>query len=419
MNEANYEEVIKPEEPSAEPKPVAEVIKDLRDLKLVAELVVWKAYGPYQHKFVVEALKDANLDASVAKEFQPRQAFTRACRKLEEQKVIDVVKDDRVASEITFQLTGKSLKNDISGSKEMVYNKETYLVLNTNTGKVICPIPDLEKQAQVALDLAMDQRTTSDVTGMIQKLFDQYALQNPGGDLIPARDQGGVYLVLEKHFGFTDKIDLFLSKLGGKVQRWPIPAGTQHGDRAIQDTVADAMKELIYRHELAVDGLTIHARQGTIEEAQKKIDSTRNKLEAYAFYLTDRKEELLWAIDQANQKLLDKVEEIKDERKNAPVESGEGKDEFGSRLGSQAAIINAALTTASGPKTIDDVVKETKLGSGRVKDHLKFLVGKSYVKAVAGGYQLLKNLPEVTTISIEQEEKEVEKESELEPTLQS
>src|ERR1700686_5401169 len=62
-----------------------EALKELHEAKLAAKAAMWRATGPYTHKAVVEALVTNNLNEKVAKEFQPRKAFTRALRKLEKE----------------------------------------------------------------------------------------------------------------------------------------------------------------------------------------------------------------------------------------------------------------------------------------------------------------------------------------------
>lgn len=64
------------------------------------------------------------------------------------------------------------------------------------------------------------------------------------------------------------------------------------------------------------------------------------------------------------------------------------KDRFGQRVGSQAAAINAALTTE--PQSLEAIAKASGQELGRVKNHLKFWLmekrglGLSLVKSDAG-----------------------------------
>jgi predicted Rossmann fold nucleotide-binding protein DprA/Smf involved in DNA uptake len=60
------------------------------------------------------------------------------------------------------------------------------------------------------------------------------------------------------------------------------------------------------------------------------------------------------------------------------------RDRFNCRLESQAATINAAIT--SKPKTAAAIATETELNAGRVRSHLKFLVEKGFIVASDEGY---------------------------------
>lgn len=66
----------------------------------------------------------------------------------------------------------------------------------------------------------------------------------------------------------------------------------------------------------------------------------------------------------------------------------EGKDKFGSRIGSQAAAINAVVTGKA--KTIEVIAEETKLGNARVRSHLKWMEENGFVVNGDKGYSLKK-----------------------------
>lgn len=65
-----------------------------------------------------------------------------------------------------------------------------------------------------------------------------------------------------------------------------------------------------------------------------------------------------------------------------------GRDTLGSRLGSQAAKINACISEK--PKTAADIAKGTGLAVARIKSHFKHLVKKGYVTDTEQGVVLKK-----------------------------
>src|SRR5262249_42560817 len=145
------------------------------------EIITWACAGvAVRHLDLVHALRDSGLDEGVARELAPRHAFSRACKKLAQARIIRQVGEDE--SVITFQFTAERKEDD-----RFCYELETLLTLDKATGKVSCPLPGLATLAQEELDRCIAARTGADVTRLIQKLFERRA------DLFPIRPQGGCY----------------------------------------------------------------------------------------------------------------------------------------------------------------------------------------------------------------------------------
>src|SRR5262245_62904345 len=79
--------------------------------RLLGEVIAWACPGlSVTHSALVAALEAAGLDQGVARELAPRHAFTRACKKLSDQRIIRPVAED--ATTITFQFTAESRSGD-------------------------------------------------------------------------------------------------------------------------------------------------------------------------------------------------------------------------------------------------------------------------------------------------------------------
>ena len=81
-----------------------------------------------------------------------------------------------------------------------------------------------------------------------------------------------------------DKVESFPGKVGGKVLRFPVPAGTPAGDRSVKEAVADGLAALVAEHRAAVTAFG----SDVLTRAAERIRQARFKLEAYAAYLADR-----------------------------------------------------------------------------------------------------------------------------------
>jgi hypothetical protein len=266
--------------------------------RLLGEVISWTCSGvSVTHPALLTALRDAGLDENVARELAAKHAFTRACKKLCERRIIRQVAEDETC--VKFQFTQESRDGD-----RYEYALETMLTLDKRTGTVTCDLPGLATLAQEELDRATDARTGSDVTRVIQKLFDRHA------DLFPIRPQGGCYFVPEKYVGFVDRVQAMLGRLNGQILRFPVPAGTAEGDRSVKDAVAAGLAALIDDHRKAVAQFGEDTREDTLKRAADKIRTTQFKITAYAEYLLDEKGRLDRVVAAARDELRRKVEQL-------------------------------------------------------------------------------------------------------------
>src|SRR3954471_665364 len=266
--------------------------------RLLGEVIAWACPGvSVTHSALVAALEAAGLDSGVARELAPRHAFSRACKRLSDQRIIRPVSED--AATVKFQFTQESREGD-----HYEYRLETTLTLDKQTGAVTCELPGLATLAQEELDRCIAVRTGSDVTRVIQKLFERQA------DLFPIRPQGGCYFVAERHAGFVDKVQDLLNRVGGRLLRFPVPAGTEEGDRSVTQAVADGLAAVVAEHRAAVAQFGTDTRTDTLQRAAEKICTTKFKLTAYAEYLAGEKDRLDSAVADAERELREKVEQI-------------------------------------------------------------------------------------------------------------
>jgi hypothetical protein len=266
--------------------------------RLLGEVIAWTCAGvTVRHGALAEALRDAGLDPAVARELAPRHAFTRACKKLSDQRIIRPVGEDEHT--VKFQFTAEHRHAD-----RIEYELETMLTLDKRTGTVTCDLPGLATLAQEHLDRAIDARTGSDVTRVLLRLFDRHA------DLFPIRPQGGCYFIPERHASFVDKVQTFLGRLNGQVLRFPVQAGTAEGDRSVKEAVAAGLAALIEDHRQAVARFGEDTRDDTLSRAAERIRTTQFKIQAYAEYLAEEKARLDRAVATAREELRTKVLEL-------------------------------------------------------------------------------------------------------------
>ncbi|MBA4064850.1 MAG: hypothetical protein C0501_14280 [Isosphaera sp.] len=265
---------------------------------LLGEVITWTCGGAtVRHADLIAALTDAGLDESVARELAPRHAFTRACKKLSDARIIRQVAEDDACVE--FQFTAESRDGD-----RYEYELETMLTLDKKTGKVTCELPGLATLAQEELDRCIAVRTGADLTRVVQKLFERSA------DLFPIRPQGGAYFCPAGHAPFVDRVQGLLGRLNGQLLRFPVPAGTAAGDRSVKEAVACGLAALIEEHHQAVAQFGRDTREDTLRRAAERIRATRLKVEGYAELLAEEKARLDRAVAAAQDELRAKVAEL-------------------------------------------------------------------------------------------------------------
>ena len=142
------------------------------------------------------------------------------------------------------------------------------------------------------------------MTKVIQKLFERRA------DLFPIRPQGGCYFCPACHVGFVDQIQDLVNRVGGRLLRFPVPAGTEEGDRSVTQAVADGLAAVVAEHRAAVAQFGTDTRTDTLQRAAEKIRTTKFKLVAYSEYLAGERERLESAVADAERELREKVETI-------------------------------------------------------------------------------------------------------------
>jgi hypothetical protein len=288
------------------------VLAETAGLQLLGEVITWTTpNGGTTYVSMREALRAAGLDPDVAKVILPKNAFTRAARRLQDEGVFDAVPTTDPSAQLAFQLTGKSLVTSptaaVGTTQEWNYAKRETVYLDPNAGTISAADKQLEAQVQAEINRAISHRTGNDVTQVLGRLFDGQL-----GSLVHL--DAGVYFVPTGHAPFLGQVDQFLRQVGGRLNRFPVPKGVAAGEKSIQEGVEAHFQKLIDNHETAIQEFGVDTRAGTLEGAAEKISHTRVLIESYAQYLQDRKDDLLAAVDAARAKLEERVAELTKEK---------------------------------------------------------------------------------------------------------
>jgi len=271
---------------------------------LLGEIVTWDMNSQEIPLTAVrQALQDAGLPEDSLGDLRPVTAFHRAIKDLKENRAIDRLKTDTKTGQIVFQFTAKSL-NELAAVLDFTY--EAACTLDTSSGSICCPdSPTIEQHARTMFAHALAHRQTADITRMVQRLFERHA------DLFAINPKKGVaYFVPEAYRSFSAQMEDFLSALGGSLLRFPVPKGTESGNRSVRESVESGLLALSQELQNAVDSWTESTRTGTMDHAIERWTIIKHKAEAYSEYLGDRQASLLATLADQRRRLAAKIDEI-------------------------------------------------------------------------------------------------------------
>jgi hypothetical protein len=268
--------------------------------KLLGEIVSWNFSAVHvDYEKVASALSDTGLEGTVLRERRIRDAFARAVHTMKESRIIRLVYEDTEL--IRFQFTKEE---KAEADERFEYRYETVLTLDKKTGDIACLIPELRDKASRELKSALAVWTASDLTAVVQRLFDRQA------DLFPIREQGGAYFVPQMHRERIDRITDFARRIGGRMRRFPIAAGTTEGARSVREAVTDGLEDVIQAHKEAVTSFNLETRGAILERQAERIRQTKFKIQVYAEYLSSSREHLEAELEKASMLLREKVERL-------------------------------------------------------------------------------------------------------------
>jgi hypothetical protein len=132
---------------------------------------------------------------------------------------------------------------------------------------------------------------------------------------------------MQQHVAFTSKVEAFLNLLGGRMRRLPILAGTPHGDRDVSESLKDRMATVIGEYQETVAEFGVDTRPDTLERTAERIKVLRHTLEGYKLHVGDEYAFVSGKLDEAAQKLKDRIAQITEVR-NQEAGSGGAECDF-------------------------------------------------------------------------------------------
>lgn len=289
---------------------MSDYLASVADLPLLGEVFSCVPKGPHSYASVMKSLDDAGLDPDEVTSIDARRAFLRAKKTLEDKRIIR--KLEETESFLKFQLT----KEDHDRTGLFQYTYECVLTLDKRSGSVTGDDADLVQKADRAILEAMGTRTTGDISAIVRRIIAKNV-----GRLFTVPGPGGYYFVPDANREIPAKLEKFIRSLGGRVGRLPIPAGQGTGERTVADSVMASFEQLVSEYEQAIADLPEDATSRMFSNQTKKIEQARFKLDSFAGFLGDRREDIHKEFDRIGGLLADRIVGKVVARENAPEET--------------------------------------------------------------------------------------------------
>lgn len=286
---------LKKRPPLSGRKALEENADGMSDKSLLGHIVTWDISG---HIVRVDDLRDAMTNADINPDALPdlsmKNAFKRATKGMKKDRLIDELKTN--GDVVSFQLTKKVVLEDM-----IDHDYECLIKLDIATGVVTCPErPELAKEAADLLDEAADVRTSPDVSRLVQRLFESQA------DLFPICPRKGVaYFVPIEHKEFMRKVEKFLGEVGGVLSPFPVPVGTEEGNRSVKDAVNNGLGAMAEELEEAINEWDNTTRADTKKRAQEKVELLLHKHQCYSHFLGEKQSEGIAKLDELKLRIVD------------------------------------------------------------------------------------------------------------------
>ena len=270
---------------------------------VLGEVIGWSLRNfSVEFPTLVARMREAGIDPELARKLSPRSAFSRACRKLAEKRVIRKVHEED--EKLVFQFT-----REVFSHGEYEYYKESFLRLDKKTGVLSGDLGELVDRAQHELDQALGQRNGGDVSQIIEAVFQEQESKVHSG-LWPI--QGGVYLVLGPALPAVQKVDALLKSLGQSLKRFQIRRGegTSGTELSVRDVLKRGLEKCITEYRSRIAELGESTRDSTLERWADKVQEAQFKLEAHKELLAAESEHLEAELAKCREELRAKVEEL-------------------------------------------------------------------------------------------------------------
>jgi hypothetical protein len=270
----------------------------MNKLSNMGTIVSWEAPKEISFDELTTAVLKAGFDSKYSREMAPRNAFSRAARDLADARVIRKLDEDD--TEVRFQFTKEYMAANL-----IRYDFECMMWLHKEHGTIRTDTTDAQElvdQAQALVYEHQGKRNRSDITRMIQRIF-----EDRKGDLISLHPNGGTYFVPDTHKDLVEQVRLLLTELGGKLNPFVISFGDPNTSASVAEAMADHLIQQIDEFRKTCESFSPDTSATVIARRTETIAAMRDKLQGYQALLSGYSEQIAAEIDKAENAIVEAI----------------------------------------------------------------------------------------------------------------
>jgi hypothetical protein len=231
---------------------------------LLGTIVYWDSFPKAEDVgHVQSALKELGLPVECARSKRDRDAFIRAVRKAEKEKLVRRLAEKPDA--IIFQFTEEYL-----AAKRLDYQYAAQVRFDKQSGNITSDSTQVLVKVQDLFLYSAANYEKRDLTAIVQRLFKRVA------DLLPLRAKGAVYFVPATYVAEVERIGQFMARFDNRLQTIAVPKGDAPSKHTVLEAfIADADAEVKVLSE-EIDALVVAlAADGKESEVSTKMKNGR------------------------------------------------------------------------------------------------------------------------------------------------
>ena len=261
----------------------------------LGDVASWKVPAEVTLKELRRGLVSAGLDEGLASDMAPRNALRRALREMSKNRVIRKLQQN--GEILTFQINQEKRENG-----HLEFPHEADVELNVTTGALSSTDGAIYAQARLLLDEHMEKRVTSDLTRLVQKVFDSRKAA-----LIPIREQGGAYFVPDQHHDLIESCRTLLKAIGGNLRTFSVRLGSEDTSQSVAESMTDYLLGLIKEFNDKCEGVTGDSQKRVSTNRFSEIGDMKSKLNCYRGLLRGFADQIETSINDAEAALIAKL----------------------------------------------------------------------------------------------------------------